>query len=209
MKRPPETMPSRKFMLMYVLLFIGSGSMSYSLFSFREERGIESPGDRTNLRRTLETRIQINPTDDRVQSHETPVQNKTTATSYAPINGDIRLNAELDFEFYKIANSRKIDTRFKGDKAATIAFLRWLQSSKPELFAGDPSTADILTRYRIAKDVDEKRNLIGELHVLNQRNELAFESVLEDYHRINPPATLEKASPPAKSPEPLPPKYFQ
>jgi hypothetical protein len=209
MKRPLETMPSRKFMLMYVLLFIGSGSMSYSLFSFREERGIESPGDRTNLRRTLETRIQINPTDDRVQSHETPVLNKTTATSYAPINGDIRLNAELDFEFYKIANSRKIDTRFKGDKAATIAFLRWLQSSKPELFAGDPSTADILTRYRIAKDVDEKRNLIGELHVLNQRNELAFESVLEDYHRINPPATLEKASPPAKPPEPLPPKYFQ
>ena len=209
MKRFLETMPSRKFMLVCVSLFIGSGSMSYALFSFREERGIESPGASMNLRRTPETRIQTNPTDDRDISHATPILKKKNPVSYAPINGDIRLNAELDFEFYKIANSRKIDTRFKGDKAATIAFLRWLQSSKPELFAGDPSTADILTRYRIAKDVDEKRNLIGELHALNQRNELAFESVLEDYHRIKPPATLEKASPPAKPAEPLPPKNFQ
>lgn len=209
MKRPLETMSSRKFMLVCACLFIGTGSMSYALFSFREERGVESLGSSTNLRRTPETRIQTNPKDDRAQSHAPPILDKTTAMSYAPINGDIRLNAELDFEFYKIANSRKIDTRFKGDKAATIDFLRWLQSNKPELFAGDPSTADILTRYRIAKDVDEKRNLIGELHVLNQRNELAFESVLEDYHRIKPPVTLEKASPPTKPAEPIRPKYFQ
>ena len=201
-------MSSRCFTFLCMILFIVSGLLSYSWLSFHEVRGVESLVPPSNLRRTPVTWISSTPKDLREKSHAISKLDETTTTSYSSIHGDIRLNAELDFEFYKLVTSRKLKSRFGDDEAAMLAFLRWLQSSRPELFAGDLGTVDILRRYRITEDIDEKRKLIGELHVSNQRNDLAFESILEEYHRLNP-FSHGKADSTANPTPPPPPKMLQ
>lgn len=203
-----EIMSSRCFTFLCMILFIVSGSLSYSWLSFHEVRGVESPVSPSNLRRTPVEWISSTPKELRAQPHTVSKLDETTPTSSSSNHGDIRLNAELDFEFYKIVNSRKLESRFGGDGAAMIAFLRWLQSSRPELFAGDLGTADILRRYRIAEDIDEKRKLIDELHISNQKNDLVLESILKEYHRLIPPSHT-KAGSPASSDPPPPPKTLQ
>ena len=194
-------MSSRTFPFFCLVLFVGAGTVTYSWFKVRQRDGYVSPAMHVAPR---EPAVEISSTF-KSAPYRAFASIKTTEAPLAPLKiaaGDVRLNAQLDFEFGRLA-SRKgsfIDRNFGDDKAAKLVFLMWLQANKPEASSAyTDETIKIIERYHTAEDVEQKRNIIAELLALDQRIEEAARPLLEEWHRLNPffaPRVVSPVAPP-------------